>query len=87
MECHKNQNISHREVKDLLQNERARGLSFLDGKINCLTCHQTHENWRQGGFIKDRDQVRIFCASCHGQKTDRVYKDFHKLLNAKGAKK
>lgn len=87
MNCHKTQNIGHREVKDLLQNERAKGMHFTEGKISCLTCHETHQNWRQGSFIRDRDQVRIFCSSCHGNKTDNLYKKFHKILNAKAAKK
>lgn len=87
MNCHKTQNIAHREVKDLLQNNRAKGMHFTDGKISCLTCHETHQNWRQGSFIRDRDQVRIFCSSCHGNKTDNLYKKFHKILNAKAVKK
>lgn len=84
MDCHKGQSLHHRPVENVLGLDRAKGLHFLDGKISCTTCHQTHINWRKGGFLRERDQVRVFCASCHGAKTDHLYQDFHKIMKTKG---
>lgn len=84
MDCHKDKIIHHRAIENFMGIDSAKGLHFQNGKINCATCHQTHIQWRTGGFLAERDTVRIFCASCHGIKADSLYQNFHQIMKAKG---
>lgn len=86
MNCHSNQKIPHRKAENLLSNERAKGLAFFEGNVACTTCHMTHKNSRQTHFLQKEEVVLNFCAACHGDKAPKLYRNFHKLMKAKGAK-
>lgn len=83
MDCHKGQSVSHRSVNPVLSAQQGPNLHFQDGKMSCVTCHQTHVTDRKGSFLRTPDEVQVFCASCHGVKTKKLYQDFHKLMKGK----
>lgn len=83
VECHANKFREHRSVSRLLWHESAQRLIFSEGKLECRTCHKTHINWRIGSFLVERDPVRVFCALCHGEKSDQLYRTYHKLPDHK----
>lgn len=85
--CHKDQVISHKSVTDMMDLQNSKDIFLSDGKINCLTCHQTHVNWKESHFIKNPESTMKFCASCHGGKSTFLYKDFHKIMHKKGNSK
>lgn len=78
VQCHLDKKRSHRDVARLLWHDSAKKLVFAEGRIECRTCHRTHLNWRSGNFLIERDQVRIFCALCHGEKSEVLYRTFHR---------
>ena len=81
--CHKNQVIQHKPVSDIADVNLAKSVQLENGKINCLTCHQTHINWKETHFIRDPQKILTFCSSCHGAKSPLLFKDFHKIMKCK----
>ncbi|HEX4925264.1 MAG TPA: cytochrome c3 family protein [Bdellovibrionales bacterium] len=78
--CHAGQNHHHREVAIVAQVESARKIPLHEGKISCTTCHAVHHRPRDEKFMRAREDTVRFCASCHGERTNRLYSDFHKLM-------
>lgn len=85
--CHEKQKFQHRSAEPIKETHRAQGIELNANDLTCATCHQTHHTERKSKFVRSDEDVTKFCASCHGQKTTVLYKDFHKLLNRKGKKK
>lgn len=76
--CHQNKVFFHKSTVDISILEKAKGVHLENGKFNCQTCHQTHINWKESHFIKEPKEVLNFCSSCHGDKSLRLFKEFHK---------
>lgn len=81
--CHQNKMFTHKSTEDISILEKAKGVHLEQGKFNCQTCHQTHINWRETHFVKEPKEVLNFCSSCHGEKSLRLYKEFHKSIKLK----
>lgn len=82
-DCHKELKFTHKSTEDIAILDKAKDVHLENGKINCQTCHQTHINWKESHFIKDSKIVLPFCASCHGDKSPRLFKEFHKAIKTK----
>lgn len=84
MDCHREQSVSHRSMNPIINVDQGSRLKFQEGKMSCVTCHETHKTDKKTSFLRTPDEVQVFCASCHGVKTKRLYQDFHKLMKGKG---
>lgn len=83
LDCHKPQAYRHKIVDAVLETERAKLLRFENGLISCTTCHKPHLS--EGKHIlRAGEPLQQFCASCHGEKTPQLFKDFHKRIRTRG---
>lgn len=83
LECHQPQKIQHRIVETVLETERAKELRFEEGRISCGTCHSAHQG-QWGKMLNSKPVISNFCSSCHGDRAEALFKDFHKLIKKKG---
>jgi predicted CXXCH cytochrome family protein len=83
LDCHNDKKISHESVVAVSNLENSKNVHVEEGKISCKTCHQTHINWKETHFIKDPKPILNLCSSCHGEKSVKLFKDFHKSMKLK----
>lgn len=84
LSCHANKKGEHRVVENFLDTERAKGVHFEDGTISCMTCHAQHGKGLESKLRVSTEKVMPFCATCHGQKTEALYKNFHARIRKRG---
>lgn len=81
--CHTKQKYNHRPIKDLAQTLGAAKVELSQEEFSCNTCHNPHLKEKSVNLVKDSSKILPLCASCHGQKSEILLKDFHKKIPQK----
>ena len=62
LECHPTRKAPSEHVVDVVPSMEIKGLPLTDGKMTCVTCHDSHQNIYKGMLrVKPQD----LCQSCH----------------------
>lgn len=70
--CHKDRKHLHQPLIGILNTDRAKRVHLQNDKVYCLTCHNPHKP------AAEKESLLWFCSSCHGNKAESLYKNYHK---------
>lgn len=78
-ECHNDRRQDHGQSILISETRRAAGITLDGDMVSCRTCHTVH------GKPRDEAHLIRFCASCHGEQSTALLRDYHKRPKKKGA--
>ena len=62
LECHPERMGSTEHVVNIIPSMNVNGLLLIDGKMNCVTCHDSHKNTIENMLRLPPDKL---CLNCH----------------------
>ncbi len=77
--CHVDRKAQHKKFP-AMESYGAGNIRLQNSEIVCSTCHQQHGFSRNEKFLKDREAISLFCASCHGGEAPKMFENFHNKL-------
>ena len=83
--CHKDKKRQmHKSVSGLKMMAKLQKIKLDDNKLNCQSCHSPHGNKISEHFLNSKKKnLLALCASCHGNNTIKLFKDYHNKLGKK----
>jgi len=81
--CHAKQIQIHEKLNPVAQTFRAEGIHLAGESVTCSTCHQHHGLSSEKKFFNTQDKLMVFCSSCHGPETTKLFNQYHTLLKDK----
>ena len=82
--CHKKKIQIHQPLNPVANTYRAEGIRLNGTKVVCTTCHQHHGLSSEKKFLKPKESLLIFCSSCHGEKTLKLFDHYHREIKRAG---
>ncbi|HLE12396.1 MAG: hypothetical protein A2504_01305 [Bdellovibrionales bacterium RIFOXYD12_FULL_39_22] len=77
--CHVDRKQQHRKIP-AMERYGADNVRLKNSEIVCSTCHQQHGLSKNEKFLRDKNVIASFCASCHADEAPRLFENFHNKL-------
>ncbi|MGE3975468.1 MAG: cytochrome c3 family protein [Bdellovibrionales bacterium] len=80
--CHATKSFKHRNLNTIEDIDVAKLNQLFNHQLNCLTCHSSHNSNQKQSLLNIAEPSIKLCQSCHGEKAQDLYKNFHMRMTA-----